>query len=83
MNESKLKVGSKIKVTDKRVLQRISSVSPIPYFLSSNAVGYLTNKSMFQHGNLKDKDGDYWMTMKGVNDKICLGPATAFKVLKY
>ena len=78
MDESRLRVGSKIKIISK----------PVNGLYKEGDIGFLVANTVFHDkGNLKDRDGQYWADFKHPEYRqICLSgrkPPYGFKVLKY
>ncbi len=76
MDESRLRVSSKIKITE--------TTNNDPNYQMVGDIGYLVNDSCFHFGELTDNEGDYWVHIpkRTFCTRYCL-KATKFKVLKY
>lgn len=76
VDESRLRVGSKIKITS----------DTLCVYVKIGDVGVLRNDSHFhENGELKDSEGWYWADFKHLeHSNICFAKTTdCFKVLKY
>jgi hypothetical protein len=76
MNESRLREGSKVKVTSEYLLNKY------PFLNAPSGIGYLITGTSYHKNRIADKDGDYWIRTIS-NVEICIGPARSFKVLEY
>jgi len=72
MNESKIKLGTKIKMLEDAL------------YWSKGAIGVISNDSTFHTtGEIKDSDGQFWANIQGSRAEICCLNIKDFKVLKY
>jgi len=77
MDESRLRVGSKIKIIS----------DPYNFCCNIGDIGYLVAGTVYHDTEIKDRDGAYWADFRHPEyKKICFGwPGSppCFKVLKY
>ena len=74
MDESRIKVGTKIKIINSNSdFYKIGDVGTI-----------IAGTSYHSKGKVKDYDGWYWVHFPDHTfDKVCVGDAGSFKILKY